>query len=153
MLTIRILGRNPSRNTWVEASSSPLLSGPASALNIQLSHIYTPPLPCWSSQLRKTLFFICLREPNDSLVQLPYLKPRLPSSIPGVEISCFFTVHFPLRLLVFCPSPISSPPLQAGIGQSYPCALECAQFSGFHYIFSSNKVVIVINQSLYEFSD
>lgn len=41
------------------------------------------------------MFFVnCLRAPDDSLVQLSYLNPRLPSSLHGVEINpAFSTKH------------------------------------------------------------
>lgn len=69
--------------------------------------MYILPLS-WSGQLRETLFFVYhLRAPDDSLVQLYYLNPRLPSHLPGVEIkSVFFTVHSSPGSLLFCPPPV-----------------------------------------------
>lgn len=63
-----------------------------------------PPIPQrWSGQLTKTLFFVnSFREPDDPLVQLSYLKPRLPSSPPGIKVnSACFILHSSLSLLVF----------------------------------------------------
>lgn len=51
--------------------------------------------PHWCGSLRKMWFFInCLRAPDNSPVQMSYLNPRLPSSLPGAEVnSAFFTTH------------------------------------------------------------
>lgn len=80
------------------------ISCPFFILYVGLSHVRTPcPTLHW---LRKSLLFVnCLREPHDSAVQLSYLKPRLPSSLPGVEISlAFFMLHYFLSSLLglFC---------------------------------------------------
>lgn len=58
--------------------------------------MYALPAPHWTGWLKKSMLFVnCLRDPNDSLVQLSYLRPRLPSSLPGVEISlAFFVIHY-----------------------------------------------------------
>ena len=102
---------------WIEVRSSPLPFLKVVLLVVQFlcfvlgCATYTlssPPTTGLASSGRYYLFFRycpffnCLEEPDVSLVQLCYLKPRLPSSLPGVKrSSACFMVHSSLRSLVF----------------------------------------------------
>lgn len=102
MLTAMTLG-NPSHLEGISAlkpSSSLLLPSkliicPIFMLCVGLSYLHSAlhPLPTAGLASSRTYYslLISLRETDDSLVQLSYLKPRLPSHLPGIKISaaCF----------------------------------------------------------------
>lgn len=123
-------------------------SCPVSALHVRLSHIYTPPPSpcCLASSERHCSLSVSGTRWLTAAAALS--KTKVTFQLPWCwdKLSFLYDTFFP-EIIVFCPSPISSPPLQGCAGQSYPCVPEFTWFSSFHYILCRNKLKVVINQS------